>query len=131
MVPVVNGQIMMCDLLVRNADTKPNGFPSHATIHKAFWSSPVRNAISENEIMTRKNVQLLFPETRKQRAKPRVLMHVFDAGGCDSDEGTHIARFECGKCGLKTDWLVMQTITETKRGIPCPNCNEEIDSNGK
>lgn len=75
--------------------------------------------------MTRKNVRLLFPETQKPRAKRRVMMHLFDAGdpGYVFD-GDYIARFECSKCGRKTGWLMMQTITEGRRGVPCPKCNK-------
>lgn len=58
------------------------------------------------------------------RAKPRVMMHVIDAGGCDNLEGgAHIVVFQCGKCRHKTEWQEVQTVSEGKRGFPCPKCN--------
>ena len=63
----------------------------------------------------------------KPRRKARRLMHVSDAGdSCsgDSDDAV-IARFLCNRCGHETDWVVVATATEAKRGIPCPRCNEE------
>lgn len=56
----------------------------------------------------------------RPRRAPRVMMHVSDAGnGCESA----IARFRCARCGHETDWLEVQTITEGRRGLPCPECN--------
>lgn len=65
----------------------------------------------------------LFPGTKPPRAKPRVLMHVSDAG--DNDDGRPICVMKCRSCGAETDWLVFETITEAKRGIPCEACNKE------
>lgn len=61
----------------------------------------------------------LFPGTaaKTARAKPRVMMHVIDAGDC-------IAKYHCAKCGAETKWLPFATITEAKRGIPCEACNQ-------
>jgi len=56
-----------------------------------------------------------------QRAKPRVLMHVSDAG--EREDGQHICVMTCRICGIKTDWLSFATMTEAKRGIPCEACN--------
>lgn len=68
----------------------------------------------------------LFEEVRPRR-KPRVMMHVVDAGCAPGGDlhGDHdgIAVFECRKCGHKTDWLGFRTVTEAKAGLPCPNCN--------
>lgn len=50
------------------------------------------------------------------RRKPRVLMRVSDAG-----DGR--AQFTCSKCGHVSEWLEVDTVTEAKRGLPCPNCN--------
>lgn len=58
----------------------------------------------------------LFPCTKPPRAKPRVLMHVIDAGD-------QIAKFKCASCGAESEWLPFSTITEAKRGIPCEACN--------
>ena len=62
----------------------------------------------------------LFPETKVQRAKPRVMAHVFDAG-CSCE--TNLARFECKRCGWQSEWLSVASISDGKRGIPCPTCN--------
>lgn len=55
------------------------------------------------------------------RAKPRKLMHVFDAGPAET--GGHMIRFHCARCDHETDWMLVATVTEAKRGIPCPRCN--------
>jgi len=70
--------------------------------------------------MTRPRQRLLFPECARPRRSPRVLMHVIDAG---DDEGGLIAQFECKRCGFASDWLHVDTVTEAKRGLPCPRCN--------
>lgn len=58
----------------------------------------------------------LFPGSKPPRAKPRVMMHVCDAGDC-------IANFKCFKCGATSGWLDVANISEAKRGIPCEACN--------
>ncbi len=30
----------------------------------------------------------------------------------------------CASCGAETDWLIFDTVTEAKRGIPCETCNK-------
>jgi hypothetical protein len=63
----------------------------------------------------------LFPETiepKPPRAKPRFLMHV-------SDSGQGFYQFTCKKCLTESDWLIVDTVGEAKRGLPCPNCNEQ------
>jgi hypothetical protein len=69
----------------------------------------------------------LFPDTKPPRARPRVLMHVSDAGnvghGQSEDFGKPLCRMRCGRCGAESDWLIFDTITEAKRGIPCEACN--------
>jgi hypothetical protein len=57
----------------------------------------------------------------RHRRAPRKLMHVVDAG---SDYG-HVHMI-CGHCGYDDGWKVYEaTLTELKRGLPCPKCNEE------
>lgn len=58
---------------------------------------------------------LLFPAERRP---PRVLMHVMDAG----DVGV---QFRCARCGHETGWISGLTVTKAKRGLPCPDCNQE------
>ena len=73
----------------------------------------------------------LFPATlaKPERAKPRVLMHVCDAGdvphGAAEDLGKPLCKMRCKKCGIETDWLIFETVTAAKRGIPCETCNKE------
>lgn len=58
----------------------------------------------------------------KPRAKRLWRMHVDDAG-----EGIV---FECGRCGHNTGWIDDKwTVTENKRGHPCPKCNNPDDEN--
>lgn len=67
----------------------------------------------------------LFPNAARHRQKPRVLGHVIDAGdgcgGSDSDRN-HWARLRCRK-GHEWEVFNGHTITELKRGLPCPTCN--------
>ncbi|KJS38257.1 MAG: hypothetical protein VR70_10510 [Rhodospirillaceae bacterium BRH_c57] len=58
----------------------------------------------------------------RPRRKPRVMMHVYDAGEVPG-MGCAIC-LRCARCGHDTDWVLMRTLSEDKRGRPCPNCNE-------
>lgn len=62
----------------------------------------------------------LFPPPPKPpRRVPRVLAHVEDAG-------YDAILFRCSHCGWSSDWIAfVMTMTEAKRGIPCPNCNDK------
>jgi len=62
---------------------------------------------------------------QKPRRPPRQLMHVSDAGDSCSDDSDDavIAKFACKRCGHETDWIELGTVTEARRGIPCPCCN--------
>ncbi len=62
----------------------------------------------------------LFTGKPRPRRKPRVLMHVVDAG---QEGGRPVCQMRCARCGLESDWLLFDTVTEAKRGIPCDNCN--------
>ncbi|MDD2748654.1 hypothetical protein [Acidithiobacillus thiooxidans] len=67
----------------------------------------------------------LFPDLKPPRRKPRKLMHVCDAYG-DGPDHVHVC-FRCSRCGHETDWIDGLTVTEAKRGIPCPMCNKTED----
>lgn len=61
--------------------------------------------------------------------RPRLhQMHVVDAGpnDCVDDRGPHLVRFACGKCEFETGWLGVQSITEGRKGKPCPHCNKSL-----
>jgi DNA-directed RNA polymerase subunit RPC12/RpoP len=65
--------------------------------------------------MTRQ-LSLLPP---KQRATPVRRMHVIDAGY----DGYF--RFHCRRCDMENEFHDPDlTVTQAKRGIPCPKCNE-------
>lgn len=50
------------------------------------------------------------------------MMHVIDAGNGETDR---VIQFKCGECGYHTGWLIdTKTVTENRRGMPCPKCNE-------
>lgn len=76
----------------------------------------------------------LFPETMqpRARAKARVLMHVVDAGqvehGRPEDLGKPLCRLSCKRCEAESDWLIFNSITEAKRGIPCEACNADQEA---
>lgn len=58
-----------------------------------------------------------LPRTRKRR----VMMHVVDAG-------PGAVQLKCRRCGHDTGWVLWRpelTISDYKRGLPCPNCNQE------
>lgn len=62
----------------------------------------------------------LFPALPR---RPRIArMHVVDAGV--GPRGGHHCRFVCGRCGTDSGWVVVATITEAKRGLPYPTCND-------
>lgn len=61
--------------------------------------------------------ELLEKLPRKTRGQ---LMHVCDAG----ETNGLIVQMRCGKCGYESDWMHMSTVTEAKRGLPCPKCTE-------
>lgn len=67
----------------------------------------------------------LFGE--RPRRTPRVLMHVTDATDCHTgaaeDLGKPMCRMRCSRCGAETEWLIFDTVTQAKRGIPCEACN--------
>lgn len=60
------------------------------------------------------------------RTPRKIRMHVMDAGGgCCLEPGQVDVRYKCDKCGVETGWENAASITEARRGIPCPNCNKE------
>jgi len=67
----------------------------------------------------------MFAELKPPRKAPQKLMHVCDArGDCCGDDGSGATvRMQCVRCGYETGWLDFLTVTEAKRGIPCPKCN--------
>lgn len=65
---------------------------------------------------------MLFDKTDLPKTAPVKRMHVLDAGQLPG--GAAGIRFECGHCGHDTGWISDEwTITENRRGHPCPNCN--------
>lgn len=69
----------------------------------------------------RTNPPRLFDVPSKPRAKPRKLMHVYDAGP-GYDERDRV-KFLCPHCGHESEWMLIK-CSDAKRGIPCPKCNE-------
>lgn len=45
--------------------------------------------------------------------------------GKREDLGKPLCMMRCSRCGAESDWLIFNTITEAKRGIPCEACNKE------
>lgn len=64
----------------------------------------------------------LFAELPRDRRRV-VRMHVFDAGG---DFDVHL---KCPTCGHDAGWVNLEqmgiTVSEAKRGVPCPFCNAD------
>lgn len=64
----------------------------------------------------------------KPRQPRRVMMFVVDAGfdGC-----VDVIQFQCHRCHYNTGWIECdQTVTQNKRGMPCPDCNPPESDNG-
>lgn len=59
--------------------------------------------------------QALFPSPKSPRL---VRMHAND----HMFQGGH---FACSRCGHVAGWLVGMSISEVRRGVPCPKCNKE------
>lgn len=69
--------------------------------------------------MTARQGELLPKPARRMRGQ---LMRVCDAGG---GEGPGcIVQMRCKRCGHQSEWLTFDTVTEAKRGLPCPKCAE-------
>lgn len=65
--------------------------------------------------MAARQGELLERPKRKTRGQ---LMHVCDA----RHDAIATVELECGKCGHRTEWIEFATVTEAKRGLPCPVC---------
>lgn len=63
--------------------------------------------------------ELLEKPKRRMRGQ---LMHVCDAG-CGEEK--QVVQFQCAKCKYQSDWCEFDTVTEAKRGLPCPKCNPQ------
>lgn len=67
--------------------------------------------------MAARQGELLGKPPRRMRGQ---LMHVCDAG---PGEGPRcVVQMRCRRCGYVSDWLQFDTVTEAKRGLPCPKC---------
>lgn len=59
---------------------------------------------------------------KKPRVKPQFRAHIIDAGAGYSKP--QIGLFKCHRCHWESRWIEFDTVTEGKRGIPCPVCNK-------
>lgn len=66
----------------------------------------------------------LFPETIQARKRPRMLMHMIDAGDTGTSAGTW-SQFKCRNCCHIEQYEGM-TAAAIKRGVPCPICNQNV-----
>ena len=70
---------------------------------------------------------MLFEKSTLPKATPVKRMRVADAGHLTI--GTKGIRFTCPHCGHDTGWIEdRRTISENKRGLPCPCCNADEDA---
>jgi hypothetical protein len=75
--------------------------------------------MAEEEIpMTARQAELFPKPPRKMRGQ---LMHVSDAYNTSGLK----CQFRCRKCGHQTGWVECDTVTEAKKGLPCPKCNKD------
>lgn len=64
----------------------------------------------------------MFDKPRRPRQWRMVVCDAGD-GPCCCDETPISVRYLCPRCGHETGWMGAKTVTEAKRGIPCPKCN--------
>ena len=65
----------------------------------------------------------LFTKDQSPRSKNIKRMHVRDAGNHPC--GGKVIEFQCKHCKYNTGWIKdSKTITENKKGLPCPKCNQ-------
>lgn len=71
----------------------------------------------------------------RPRSPSVVRMHAVDVGqapgmlpGWRTATG---ADFTCRRCGHQAGWLFNLTISEIRRGVPCPMCNPEESDDGR
>ena len=70
---------------------------------------------------------MLFEKADLPRSPFVKRMRVADAG---ESGGVKVIQFRCPYCSHDTGWLVdRRTISENKRGIPCPVCNKPHPEN--
>lgn len=67
--------------------------------------------------MTARQVDMFGRPPRAMRGQ---LMHVYDIGGSESNPD---CQMRCKRCGFASEWLRFDSVTEAKRGLPCPACN--------
>lgn len=73
-------------------------------------------------------MQLFTREQAPRTRKPIKRMHVHDCGPSpyksESGKEAHFVWLKCGHCKHDNDWMHFEgTITELKKGLPCPKCN--------
>ena len=67
----------------------------------------------------------MFQSLKPKRNNPRKLMHVCDSSGCCEEDGSGaMVRMFCKRCEYESNWLYLNTVTEAKKGLPCPICNQ-------
>ena len=70
---------------------------------------------------------MLFEKAALPKAAPVKRMRVADAG--EMTGGKKGIIFVCSHCGHDTGWIEdLLTISENKRGLPCPRCNENVEA---
>lgn len=65
--------------------------------------------------MAARQGELLEKPPRKMRGQ---LMYVCDA----RHDAVATVELQCPKCHHRTGWIEFRTVTEAKRGLPCPKC---------
>lgn len=75
----------------------------------------------------------LFADLKPPRKAHKKLMHVCDVDDnrCCDDGSTWSVKLKCHRCGNETDCMEPRTVTQAKRGIPCPVCNAKSDQKSK
>lgn len=63
----------------------------------------------------------MFPDPAIKRMRSKANMYPIDAGPGPGDQ--IMALMECPKCGHDGGWWDFDTLSEAKRGTPCPVCN--------
>lgn len=62
----------------------------------------------------------------KPTHKRVVMMHVSDVDcSCGGPDGPVFVELKCDKCGLDGGRWKFITVTEARRGLPCPKCSPD------
>jgi DNA-directed RNA polymerase subunit RPC12/RpoP len=70
--------------------------------------------------------QTTIPNFEKTYTPRLKRMHFCDVGTGDCIGEDILVIFKCSRCGHQSEWMVINSVSDVKRGLPCPICNKGI-----